>query len=255
MTSINNLLNDEISIKGGSIIEHIFKFNNDTKNEMLNTFQYSMTAIIPIFILIKIISVFIPDVDESKSSLLIISEMFGQLIILYIGLFIINRFIKFIPTFSKVQYVGSFKVINTILPMLFTALSFNTKLRNKADVLFNRLMVIIYGESYNKEALENEQKNKTEHQLTPVVLHQPFPPLPSQQQQHHQQQMPQQQQQQQQQQMPQQQQQHQQQQMPQQEAYTEQTANYGTDMFTPSQNGEMNNGPVAADSGGFGSVY
>jgi hypothetical protein len=153
--------------------------------------QYSILSFIPILLLVKGISTLFSNVDETKSSVIIISEIFGQLFTLYFGLFFINRVIKYIPTFSKVKYIGSFKVINVVLPMLFTALSFNTKIRNKADLLFNRLMVLIYGEKYNdddstktaliQEGMENKKKYDITNTSVPNVntgLTQNIQPLP-----------------------------------------------------------------------------
>jgi hypothetical protein len=157
---------DELITKNISFFDFVLKFDNDTKNELLNTFQYSILAFIPLLLLTKGISSIFPGADETKSSMLIISEIFGQLFSMYLGLFIINRIIKFIPTFSKVKYIGSFKVVNIILPTLFMTLTFNTKIQNKADLLYNRIMVFIYGEKYNdsldtqtQEGMHNQNVN------------------------------------------------------------------------------------------------
>ena len=49
---------------GPSLIKHVFNFDDDSKNEMMNIIQYSLLAVIPIVFLNKSIQKFVPDVDE-----------------------------------------------------------------------------------------------------------------------------------------------------------------------------------------------
>ena len=64
-----------------SFLKHVFNFDDDSKNEVLNLIQYALLAIIPILLLNKGISKVIPEADEDKSSLEIVAELIIQTII------------------------------------------------------------------------------------------------------------------------------------------------------------------------------
>ena len=119
---------------GPSLIKHVFNFDDDSKNEMMNIIQYSLLAVIPIVFLNKSIQKFVPDVDEEKGSLEILVEVIGQIVIMFIGILLIHRLITYIPTYSNVKY-ADFNIINVILGFLVIVLSLQTKLGEKVNIL------------------------------------------------------------------------------------------------------------------------
>ena len=88
---------------------------------------------------------YIPEADETKGSLEIIFEIIGQVLIILIGLFYIHRIIIYIPTYSKDSY-PPLQLTNLILVILFITLSLQTKLGEKATILYERVGRVINGE-------------------------------------------------------------------------------------------------------------
>ena len=121
-----------------SFLKHVFNFDDDSKNEVLNLIQYALLAIIPILLLNKGISKVIPEADEDKSSLEIVAELIIQTIIIFIGLLVINRIITFIPTYSGVEY-PEINIVSIVLVTMMIILSLQTRIGEKAN-LFHSLL-------------------------------------------------------------------------------------------------------------------
>ena len=146
---------DKLSTGGAkSFFKHVFNFDDDSKNEMLNIMQYSLLAIIPVVFLNKCIQRFIPETDETKGSLEVFVEIIGQIICMFIGILFIHRLITFIPTYSKTKY-ADFNVTNIVLVFLVIVLSLQTKLGEKVNLLLERIMEIIDGKVNIKEGNSN----------------------------------------------------------------------------------------------------
>ena len=118
--------------------KHVFNFNDDSKTEMLNIIQYSILALIPVIILNKAMQRFVPEADEDKSSIELTAEILVQVIVLFLGIFFVDRIITYIPTYSGEKY-SDFSVSNTILAVLVIILSLQTKLGEKVSILVDRL--------------------------------------------------------------------------------------------------------------------
>ena len=141
---------------GPSLIKHVFNFDDDSKNEMMNIIQYSLMAIIPIVFLNKSIQKFVPDIDEEKGSLEVLAEVIGQIVVMFIGILLIHRLITFIPTYSNVKY-ADFNIINIILGFLVIVLSLQTKLGEKVNILLERIIEVVEGKVNIKEGQQNQQ--------------------------------------------------------------------------------------------------
>lgn len=143
---------------GPSLIKHVFNFDDDSKNEMMNIIQYSLLAVIPIVFLNKSIQKFVPDVDEEKGSLEVLVEVIGQIVVMFIGILLIHRLITYIPTYSNVKY-ADFNIINIILGFLVIVLSLQTKLGEKVNILLERIVEIVEGKVNIKEGQQNQQNS------------------------------------------------------------------------------------------------
>ena len=143
---------------GPSLIKHVFNFDDDSKNEMMNIIQYSLLAVIPIVFLNKSIQKFVPEVDEEKGSLEVLVEVIGQIVVMFIGILLIHRLITYIPTYSNVKY-ADFNIINIILGFLVIVLSLQTKLGEKVNVLLERIIEVVEGKVNIKEGQQNQQAN------------------------------------------------------------------------------------------------
>lgn len=139
-------------------IKYVFNFDNDSKSEILNLLQYALLAIIPVLLLNKGISRYIPESDENKSSLEISAEIVIQTIVIFLGLLLINRIITYIPTYSGADY-PEINVISIVLVALMIILSIQTKIGEKANILVERLVDLWEGTSEKDSKKKNGKKN------------------------------------------------------------------------------------------------
>jgi hypothetical protein len=144
-----------------TFLKHVFNFDDDSKSEILNIIQYSIISLIPIIILNKSMSNYVPEADDKKGSLELSAEILIQIIIMLIGLLIIHRIITYIPTYSGVKY-PEFHIIFIILAILMITLSLQTKLGEKVSILVDRLMELWNGKT------EKKGKNSTVKVSQPI---------------------------------------------------------------------------------------
>ena len=133
-----------------SFFKHVFNFDDDSKSDILNIIQYALIAIIPIVILNKSIGKYVPESDDKKGSLEISAEIIIQIIVTFMGLLIVHRIIKFIPTYSGAKY-PEFHIVYIILAILMIAMSLQTKLGEKVSILVDRVMELWDGKTDNKK--------------------------------------------------------------------------------------------------------
>lgn len=133
-----------------SFFKHVFNFDDDSKSDILNIIQYALIAIIPVIILNKSMSKYVPEADDKKGSLEVTSEVLIQVIVMFIGLLLIHRIITFIPTYSGSNY-PEFHIIYIILAILMIVMSLQTKLGEKVSILVDRVMELWNGKSENKK--------------------------------------------------------------------------------------------------------
>jgi len=139
--------------------KHVFNFNQESKDEMLNIVQYAILAIIPVVIINKLMQRFVPEADDEKSSIEITAEVLAQIIVMFLVIFIINRIITYIPTYSGEKYTA-FNVTNIILPMLVIILSLQTKLGEKVSILVERLIELWEGRGNDSKKTNSKNNNK-----------------------------------------------------------------------------------------------
>ena len=112
---------DNIDGKSGAeamgFIKYVFNFDDDNKAQILNMLQYGILAIIPTIIILKITRNVIPDENEDKGSLEILVESVGQIILILLLIWISNKIITYIPTYSEVNY-PEFNIISVLLSKL-----------------------------------------------------------------------------------------------------------------------------------------
>ena len=91
---------------------------------------------------------------------------------MFIGILLIHRIITFIPTYSEVKY-ETFYVTNIILAFLVIVLSLQTKLGEKVNILTDRLIEVVNGNSY-RENMENPKKNNASNNNNNIRVSQPL---------------------------------------------------------------------------------
>ena len=88
----------------GNFFNHIFNFDNENKANMLNILQYIILGIIPIVLILKTIKLYIPEEDDKKGSLEVALEVAIQLVAIFFGIWFIDKFIRYFPTYSGTNY-------------------------------------------------------------------------------------------------------------------------------------------------------
>jgi hypothetical protein len=168
-----------------TFFNHVFSTTEEGKAELLNVIQYSLLGIIPIVILNKLISRFIPEADPDNSSLELLAEIFIQIVIMFCGIIIVHRMITYIPTYSGFKYENLI-LTNVILAFLILVLSIQTKLGIKVNIIVDRIYDLWEGTSYSTSSKKSKQPAKA-----PISQHMPsqadfldsspvdmFPPAP-----------------------------------------------------------------------------
>jgi hypothetical protein len=148
-----------------NFFKHVFNFDSDSKAEILNIIQYAILAIIPVVILNKSMSKYIPEADEQKGSLEVSAEILIQVIVMFIGLLIVHRIVTYVPTYSGEKY-PEFNIIFIILAVLLITLSLQTKLGEKVSILVERIVELWEGKSDKKD---KKNKNANSNTNTPSI--------------------------------------------------------------------------------------
>jgi len=132
--------------KQTGFFNHVFNFNDDSKDEMMNIVQYAVLAIIPVVIFNKATQRIIPEADDEKGTPEIAIEVILQTVSMFLGIMIIHRIITFIPTHSGVKY-SSLSVTSNVLAALVIILSLQTKLGEKVSILVDRAVDLWEGKT------------------------------------------------------------------------------------------------------------
>ena len=127
-----------------NFFSYVFNFDNENKADIMNMLQYTMLAIVPVLILLRGIKYIVPEEDESKGSLEILAESVGQIVLIMMGIWFINKVIRYIPTYSGEVY-HKFNNINFILPFVIILATMQTKLGAKLNILIDRVTDLWYG--------------------------------------------------------------------------------------------------------------
>tara|TARA_R110002072_G_scaffold37449_2_gene109540 strand:- start:1195 stop:1908 length:714 start_codon:yes stop_codon:yes gene_type:complete len=138
MDKSNNPMTAE-SNKFENFFEYMFNFDEENKAKIINIIQYFSLSLIPVVILLKLIKNYFPEEDESKGSVEISVEVIAQLAVIFIGVWFIDRLVRYLPTLSKMNYHG-FNEINFIIPILIILVTMQTKLGSKINILSDRVL-------------------------------------------------------------------------------------------------------------------
>ena len=134
--------------RGEGFFSHMFSYDDDTKCTIMNMIQYMLMGIIPVVIILKIVKEYIPEDDDSKGTFEIAIEVVIQLGVLFIGIWFIDRFIRYFPTFSNMPYTNC-NELSFVIPLLFIMITMQTKLGAKINILIERINEIWSGNNSN----------------------------------------------------------------------------------------------------------
>ena len=149
--TVNSTNGDKVNF-----FNYVFNFDDENKNNMMNMIQYTLLAIIPVLITLKVTKHIFPEEDESKGSLEIFAESTGQIILIILMIWFTNKIIHFIPTYSGETY-HKFNELNFIIPFLIILSTMQTKLGAKLNIMMDRVMNLWHGTSSSQPQINQTQ--------------------------------------------------------------------------------------------------
>jgi hypothetical protein len=135
---------------------YVFNFDAENKARIMNMLQYTLLSIIPILLVLRGIKHIIPEDDDSKGSFEILAESVGQVILIMLSIWLTNKIINFIPTYSGEEY-PKFNEITFIVPFILLLATMQTKLGAKFNILIDRVTSMIGGKR-NEAPPQNQQQ-------------------------------------------------------------------------------------------------
>jgi hypothetical protein len=153
--------------------KYITTFDDEQKCELMNIIQYSILAIIPVILILRSVKALVPDEDESKGSLELSMECILQIIYIMVMLWVANRIIRYIPTYSQCDYEPSSHV-NFILPFLLILATMQSKLGFKLNIMADRILDMWHGKtSEPQQPVQGQQQQNNSNFILQPQTHQP----------------------------------------------------------------------------------
>ena len=159
---------------GKSFVSHVFNFDTDTKDTLLNVTQYTALSVIPVVLLNKAVQRVFPEPDEDKTNLEILAEVLGQLVFMLVAVFFVHRLVTFVPTYSGAEY-KELNLFTVVLVFLVLMLSVQTRAGQKVNILMDRLIDYYEGTPATKKDTQQQPQ-----QQQPILqqAQQFLPPMP-----------------------------------------------------------------------------
>ena len=159
------------NMSASGFFNYVFNFDNDNKANMLNMIQYILIGVIPVVLILKTIKFYIPEEDDLKGTPEITIEVALQLFAIFFAIWFIDRMIRYIPTYSGVNY-HKFNEINYILPILIILVTMQTKLGSKINILAERVMELWNGSQSGHVGNTNQGSVKVSQPIVTPGIHQ-----------------------------------------------------------------------------------
>ena len=151
---------------------YVFNFDSENKHRIMNMLQYTLLTIIPVLLILRGIKYIIPEDDDSKGTIEILAESVGQVILIMLAIWVTNKIINYIPTYSGEEY-PKFNEITFIIPFIIILATMQTKLGAKFNILIDRFMQLI-GVGRDGEKKEKQQGQNVVRVSQPLAgQHQP----------------------------------------------------------------------------------
>jgi hypothetical protein len=161
----NGIAGGSTKLSPSGFFNYVFNFDSDNKAILLNMFQYIVIALIPVIVVLKLIKEYIPEDDDKKESIELIIEIVIQIGVLFVAMYLIDKIIRYFPTYSNVPYT-KFNEISFIIPTLVLIMTMQTKLGAKINILYDRVLEMWNGKNQSKGG--NNQGNIRVSQ--PIVM-------------------------------------------------------------------------------------
>ena len=140
--------------KNNGFFKTVFMIDKTEKGYLMNIMQYTLIAMVPIVLILKLLKNYVPDIDEEKGSLVIGSEVVIEVLFIMTAIYFLHRIIVYIPTYSGVGY-GNVDLTNVVIMFLFIIFTMQTKLGEKVQILVERVVELLEG----KKSLKDTKKS------------------------------------------------------------------------------------------------
>ena len=159
---------DELTQMGGSsentsFMTYMTSFSSKEQSQVLNLLQYGGLCIIPLLALLKLMKAYIPnEPSQLKPTTELIIEVVLQLTVIIVAFFFIHKMVVYLPTYSQQEY-DSYSLMSGIIPLFFLMFTLDTKISEKMNTLFDRLLSvlgIVKEPMTDKNDEENEDNKK-----------------------------------------------------------------------------------------------
>jgi hypothetical protein len=132
------------STKDG-FLKHVFAFDTDTKNSLMNSFQYFIISFVPILAVQYLIGKLWEEDHEKKEILQLLGEIIGEISMIILAIYFINRAVMYIPSYSGTP-IEAINMIQLVLTAVLFKLNFRFDLGIKTKLLVSKAEKIILGE-------------------------------------------------------------------------------------------------------------
>jgi hypothetical protein len=146
--------------KTKGFFNHVFEFNDQRKQELINLGQYVTLGFIFYTILIYVVDMYFPKIDDTSSSIEIIITLLLYLYIIFYSVYFIDRIICYFHSFFGKPISGSshsheLLLFPLVTPILLAIISFNPQFQDGTYILFERL-----NDAWNGNDKKQKKKNK-----------------------------------------------------------------------------------------------
>jgi len=144
--------------KSDSFVSYLTTITPVEKNELLNVFQYTLLAIIPLVLFLKFMKEYIPPENPTKSTIEITTEVVIQLFLIFFVFWIIHKVILYIPTYSNSPY-EKLNMVQLVLPVLFLLFCMKSSISEKLSILLERALIMV---GLKTEGMEEDPKKQSQ---------------------------------------------------------------------------------------------
>jgi len=166
---------EQIQTGGGKVgfFHHMFNLKKGEKSELYNVLQYSILALLPLIVLIRINQNLWPKSNETKGTVELLAEMIGEIVVTCLIVFVVFRVIEYIPTFSgePLKCINILTIITTVIISL-PWYDKDSNVANKAKELHKRINSNL--PTFLSSTLDNQSdiKSKREKNKGKIPTHQ-----------------------------------------------------------------------------------
>lgn len=175
-------MDEELTMTGGgttkSFVTHMTTITTEDKSTLLNGLQYLVLFLIPLVIFNDLLLNNVSDVREQHTMGELSLELLLQLVLFVVVLFMIHRFILFVPTYSGVDY-SPLESLCLFVSLLFVLIVSKNQFSEKLNKLRRKVYIYLGLEPKMMEMLHNpEHKEKNVQPNKKVMPQNEEQPLP-----------------------------------------------------------------------------